>query len=96
MTSSHLTSNLTTDATRHVVKEEQIEYGFIGKLQSLKYKYRLKKLSIFIPALSEQLKISDCLAVFDAQITAKTQQLDALKIHKKGLMQQLFPALEAT
>ena len=40
MTSSHLTSNLTTDATRHVVKEEQIEYGFIGKLQSLKYEYR--------------------------------------------------------
>ena len=40
MTSSHLTSNLTTDATRHVVKEEQIEYGFIGKLQNLKYEYR--------------------------------------------------------
>ena len=56
----------------------------------------IKKLSIFIPTLSEQLKISDCLAVFDAQITAKTQQLDALKTHKKGLMQQLFPAPEAT
>ena len=56
----------------------------------------IKKLSIFTPALSEQLKISDCLAVFDAQITAKTQQLDALKTHKKGLMQQLFPAPEAT
>jgi type I restriction enzyme R subunit len=25
---------------RHVVKEEQIEYGFIGKLQGLKYEYR--------------------------------------------------------
>lgn len=24
----------------HVVKEEQIEYGFIGKLQGLKYEYR--------------------------------------------------------
>jgi type I restriction enzyme S subunit len=55
----------------------------------------IKKLSIFIPALSEQLKISDCLAVFDAQITAETQQLDALKTHKKGLMQQLFPSSEA-
>jgi type I restriction enzyme R subunit len=40
MPSSHLTSNLTTDTTRHVVKEEQIEYGFIGKLQNLKYEYR--------------------------------------------------------
>jgi type I restriction enzyme, R subunit len=27
-------------ATRHVVKEEHIEYGFIGKLQNLKYEYR--------------------------------------------------------
>ena len=40
MPSSHITSNLTTDTTRHVVKEEQIEYGFIGKLQNLKYEYR--------------------------------------------------------
>lgn len=27
-------------APRHAVKEEQIEYGFIGKLQGLKYEYR--------------------------------------------------------
>jgi type I restriction enzyme R subunit len=27
-------------AQKHVVKEEQIEYGFIGKLQGLKYEYR--------------------------------------------------------
>jgi type I restriction enzyme S subunit len=56
----------------------------------------IKKLIVFLPTLSEQLKISACLAVLDAQITAKTQQLDALKTHKKGLMQQLFPAPEAT
>ncbi len=24
----------------HTVKEEQVEYGFIGKLQGLKYEYR--------------------------------------------------------
>ena len=27
-------------APGHAVKEEHIEYGFIGKLQSLKYEYR--------------------------------------------------------
>jgi type I restriction enzyme S subunit len=27
-------------------------------------------------------------------ITAQTQKLDALKVHKKGLMQQLFPGTE--
>ena len=29
---------------------------------------------------------------FDALITAETQKHEALKTHKKGLMQQLFPS----
>jgi type I restriction enzyme S subunit len=39
----------------------------------------------------EQQKIADCLSSLDDLITAETQKLDALKTHKKGLMQQLFP-----
>ena len=39
----------------------------------------------------EQQKIADCLFSLDELITAETQKLDALKTHKKGLMQQLFP-----
>ena len=39
----------------------------------------------------EQQKIADCLTSVDELITAQTQKLDALKAHKKGLMQQLFP-----
>lgn len=39
----------------------------------------------------EQRKIADCLSALDELITAETQELDALKNHKKGLMQQLFP-----
>lgn len=42
--------------------------------------------------LDEQQKIADCLTSIDELITAQTQKLDALKTHKKGLMQQLFPA----
>ena len=42
-------------------------------------------------ALVEQQKIADCLSSLDELITAETQKLDALKTHKKGLMQQLFP-----
>lgn len=40
----------------------------------------------------EQQKIADCLTSVDELIAAQTQKLDALKTHKKGLMQQLFPA----
>ena len=40
MPSSKFTYPLPSSASSHVVKEEQIEYGFIGKLQNLKHEYR--------------------------------------------------------
>jgi type I restriction enzyme S subunit len=40
----------------------------------------------------EQQKIADCLSSIDELITLETQKLDTLKTHKKGLMQELFPA----
>jgi type I restriction enzyme S subunit len=40
----------------------------------------------------EQQEIAECLSSLDELITAERQKLDALKAHKKGLMQQLFPA----
>jgi type I restriction enzyme S subunit len=43
------------------------------------------------PSLPEQQRIASCLSGVDALITAETQRLEALKTHKKGLMQQLFP-----
>lgn len=46
---------------------------------------------IFLPSLPEQQKIADCLSSLDELITLQAQKLDALKAHKKGLMQQLFP-----
>ncbi len=52
----------------------------------------LKKFEIAVPReKAEQQKIADCLASLDDSITAQTQKLAALKTHKKGLMQQLFP-----
>ena len=43
------------------------------------------------PTTNEQRKICDCLTSIGELITTQTRKLDALKIHKKGLMQQLFP-----
>jgi type I restriction enzyme R subunit len=40
MPSSKATYELPSDASRLVVREAQVEYGFIGKLQGLKYDYR--------------------------------------------------------
>jgi len=44
--------------------------------------------------LPEQQRIADCLTSLDDLIAAQTQKLEALKTHKKGLMQQLFPSPE--
>lgn len=52
----------------------------------------IKSLKVPLPRLKEQQKIADCLSSLDDLITAQSQKLDALKTHKKGLMQQLFPA----
>ena len=46
------------------------------------------------PEESEQQKIAECLSSVDEMIAAQARKLDALKTHKKGLMQQLFPSLE--
>ncbi|UJJ52174.1 MULTISPECIES: restriction endonuclease subunit S [Rhodanobacter] len=54
-----------------------------------------KELSVIVPSLAEQQRIADCLSSLDAKITAESHQLAALKTHKQGLMQQLFPAPEA-
>ncbi|OOG39610.1 hypothetical protein B0E52_13055 [Rhodanobacter sp. C06] len=49
------------------------------------------KLAIPVMPLPEQQRIADCLSSLDTQITAESNQLAALKTHKQGLMQQLFP-----
>lgn len=48
----------------------------------------------YVPRLGEQQRIASCLSSLDALISVETQKLEALKTHKKGLMQQLFPSPE--
>ena len=50
-------------------------------------------LSFLVPEREEQQKIADCLSAIDDLITTQAKKIDALKIHKKGLMQQLFPTV---
>ncbi|HEV7424911.1 MAG TPA: restriction endonuclease subunit S [Thermoanaerobaculia bacterium] len=53
---------------------------------------RLCKVNVCFPAdPAEQQKIVGCLTSLDELIAAHRRKLDALRAHKKGLMQQLFP-----
>jgi type I restriction enzyme S subunit len=54
----------------------------------------LKAMPFMLPSPDEQQRIASCLSSLDALITAETQKLEALKTHKKGLMQQLFPSTQ--
>lgn len=60
------------------------------------YPRQLEQLDVAISVdKAEQQRIADCLASLDTRITAETARLAALKTHKQGLMQQLFPAPES-
>ena len=45
----------------------------------------------WLPDEPEQQKIAECLRSVDELMAAQGRKVDALKTHKKGLMQQLFP-----
>ena len=55
---------------------------------------KIRSLPVPVPSLPEQQRIADCLTTLDDLIAAQSAKLDALKTHKKGLMQQLFPSSE--
>lgn len=78
-------------------------YYSMDRFQSILAKKAVKStvLSLRLPILeqfrlpitnkAEQQKIADCLGSIDERIALESQKLDTLKLHKKGLMQQLFP-----
>jgi len=51
----------------------------------------MSKIQIPVPSIKEQQKIASCLSSLDELIAAHKDKLDALKDHKKGLLQNLFP-----
>ncbi|WP_409409724.1 restriction endonuclease subunit S [Acidithiobacillus ferriphilus] len=55
------------------------------------YPHQLEALRIAVPLPAEQQKIAECLSSVDELMAAQARKVDALKAHKKGLMQQLFP-----
>lgn len=67
--------------------KDNVRGGNIPRLE----RASLERIIMHLPSLVEQQKIAECLSALDDQISAESAKLEALKDHKKGLMQQLFP-----
>jgi len=65
----------------------------VGAIQRL-YNDNILGAKVKYPGIPEQQLIADCLSSLDTQIAAQSEKIEALKTHKKGLMQQLFPVLD--
>jgi type I restriction enzyme S subunit len=90
LNSTYLANFLTTTQYWKWVQATSARSGQPG-INSVEY----GSLAIPLPAeFSEQHKIADCLSSLDEVIAAQTRKVDALKTHKKALMQQLFPSSE--
>lgn len=55
------------------------------------YPSQLQNIVVPLPDPSEQQKIAECLTSLDDVIAAQARKVEALKAHKRGLMQRLFP-----
>ncbi|HBW38315.1 MAG TPA: restriction endonuclease subunit S [Desulfosporosinus sp.] len=54
----------------------------------------ITEMPIMLPSIEEQKKIAECLFGLDDIIKAQAQKVEILSIHKKGLMQGLFPSIK--
>ena len=58
------------------------------------YPKQLSQVWLAYPLRLEQQKIADCLGALNDLIVAEVRKIEALRQHKQGLMQQMFPSLE--
>lgn len=53
-----------------------------------------KELRIAVPTLAEQERVAECLSSLDSRAAAQEKKLELMQVHKRGLLQQLFPSLD--
>lgn len=93
---TEINEKIDTDFLYYLILSDRSQRYFVdsaagGGIKNLNAEI-IKKLPIAVPPiLDEQQKIAVCLSSLDNLIEAHNQKLDALKDHKKGLMQNLFP-----
>ena len=80
---------------RSASAREHLSRGAQGATRYNISRATFRSLPILSPSGPEQRKIAECLGVLDDLIARQRGRVDALRQHKQGLMQQLFPGVEA-
>lgn len=83
-----------TDLFIYLLMEQISLIDHAGGVVPAVNKSAIEEIAVKFPEPDEQERIAECLSTLDTLITGETQKLEALKTHKKGLMQQLFPSPE--
>src|SRR6185437_17008069 len=84
----------------HGVAEDRFVYYLWSRIPLIEYaggvvpsinKSTMEQIEICCPSIDEQQRIADCFFSLDSEIVCETDGLSNFKLHKRGLMQQLFP-----
>ncbi|ACV63413.1 restriction modification system DNA specificity domain protein [Desulfofarcimen acetoxidans DSM 771] len=79
---------------KNYINSINLEDFLTGMAQPKLNRAKLDIIPIPLPSEKEQQKIADCLSSIDDLIAGQVKKLEALRTHKKGLMQGLFPSIE--
>lgn len=71
--------------------QKQIQETVVGGAIPTLSQDSISKFEVLVPKPKEQQKIAECFSALNELIILQTQRIEQLKLHKKGLMQSLFP-----
>ena len=80
---------------RSETAREHLSRGAQGATRYNISRATFRSLPIVVPSDPEQKKIAECLGPLDDVIMAESERVNALRKHRRGLMQRLFPSPEA-
>ena len=75
------------------IGQKEIESQIAGQALKRITLTKINNFSFAFPLIKEQQKIASCLSSLDDLISSQTDKIEKLQLHKKGLMQGLFPKI---
>ena len=91
-----VSSAYVADFAYYLLDRESVRIAKLASKQAIPIinKGLFATVKVTAPQFAEQQRIADCLSSLDARLAVQVQKINALKTHKQGLVQQLFPSPE--